>query len=334
MWQYVVKQIFQRIFILFVISFLAFIILGQMADPVEILKTQNPHITQVEINEYKIRQGLNKPPVIRYFYWLKNVVMHGDFGTSRQYYIPNMRLLFQRIPNSIYLNAIIFLVVLIIALPLGVFSAIKQYSTFDYVFTFLAFTGAAIPGFWFGLLLILAFGVFPKPGYRLPFTGMYSDTINYGGKIFSYASAPGFAQFLDRLKHLILPVMTGSIHLAGLTRFTRSAFLEVIRQDYIRTARAKGLPENKVIFTHALRNAMIPMATILIQSIPGLFGGSVILEQIFGWPGIGKLTYEALMANDYTLSMAAIIFFSTLTVLFTLIADISYAFLDPRITYR
>lgn len=334
MWQYIVKQLLQRLLILFIISFLVFITLGQMGDPVDVLKSTNPLITQAQIDEYKKQQGLDKPIVIRYFYWLNNA-LHGDFGISRQYYTPTFELIMQRIPNTVYLQAIILLIIVLISLPLGIFSAVNQYSTFDYIFTFLAFTGAAIPYFWFALVLIIIFGVLPPPGYRLPFTGMFSDTVVVGGKVVPYQAAPLFIKFVDRIKHLVLPVISGSIvSLSGLTRYTRSALLEVIRQDYVRTARAKGLPERRVIYTHALRNAMIPIATILIQSIPGLLAGSVIMEQIFGWPGMGKLTYDAIMNNDYTLAMTCIMFFSFLTVIFTLIADISYAFLDPRITYR
>jgi len=335
MWQYIVRQLLQRLLILFIISFLAFIILGQMDDPAQLLKTMNPLITQTEIDAYIKQQGLDKPIVIRYFYWVKNALLYQDFGISRQYYTPTFELLMQRIPNTIYLQAIILLIIVLISLPLGIFSAVKQYSTFDYIFTFLAFTGAAIPAFWFALMLIILFGVLPSPGYRLPFTGMFSDKVVVKGVEMSYEAAPLYAKFVDRVKHLVLPVLSGSIvSLAGLTRYTRSALLEVIRQDYVRTARAKGLPERKVIFSHALRNAMIPIATILIQSIPGLFAGSIIIEQIFGWPGMGKLTFDAVMNNDYTLAMTSIMFLSFLTVIFTLIADISYAFLDPRITYR
>lgn len=335
MWQYIVRQLLQRLLILFIISFLAFIILGQMGDPVQLLKTVNPLITQEEIDDYIKQQGLDKPIVVRYFYWLKNALLYQDFGISRQYYTPTFQLLMERIPNTVYLQTIIFIIIILIALPIGIFSAVKQYSTFDYVFTFLAFVGHSIPYFWFALVLIILFGVLPPPHLRLPFTGMFSDKVIVNGEVMSYEAAPLFAKFVDRVKHLILPVISGSIvSLAGLTRYSRSALLEVIRQDYIRTARAKGLPENKVIFSHALRNAMIPIATILIQSIPGLLAGSLIMEQIFGWPGMGKLTYDAVMNNDYPLAMTSIMFFSFLTVIFTLIADISYAFLDPRITYR
>jgi len=155
MWQYIVRQLLQRLLILFIISFLAFIILGQMDDPVQLLKTMNPMITQTEINEYIKQQGLDKPIVVRYFYWLKNALLHQDFGISRQYYTPTFELLMQRIPNTIYLQAIVLLIIVLISLPLGIFSAVKQYSTFDYIFTFLAFTGAAIPVFWFALMLII-----------------------------------------------------------------------------------------------------------------------------------------------------------------------------------
>lgn len=334
MWTYIARQLVQRVFLLFLISFIAFTLLGSMGNPVDILKSTNPNITQREIDIYKQRQGLDKHITLRYFYWLRSAAK-GDFGISIQYRRPAAQLLFSRIPNTIYMQAIIMLFIFSVAIPLGIFSAIHQYSKMDYLLTFMAFTGSAMPTFWFALLMILAFGVLPKPGYRLPFTGMYSDSLVVGGRTMPYDQAPLFARFINRIRHLILPVFSVSlISLTGLLRYTRSAMLEVIRQDYVRTARAKGLAERKVIYKHALRNAMIPIATIMIQSIPSLFAGSLIIEQIFGWPGVGKLIYEAVMANDFILAMTAIIFLSSLTVLFTLITDISYAFLDPRITYR
>jgi len=334
MWQYIVKQSFQRLFILIIISFLAFIILTLVGDPVDILKSMNPHITQKQIDVYKHQQGLDKPPLLRYFIWARNV-MKGDFGISRAYKQPVFPLLISRIPNTMYMQAVIMLIIVCLSIPLGIFSATHQYSSFDYVLTFLAFTGNALPVFWFGLLMILAFGVMPAKEFRLPFTGMYSDSVSYNGNVIPYDAAPWFIKLFDRIKHMLLPVLTVSLlSLAHLMRYTRSAMLEVVKQDYIRTARAKGLKERTVIYVHALRNAIIPIATILIQSIPGLFAGSLIIEQLFGWPGVGKMVFEAVMSNDYPLAMMNIMFLSFLTVLFTLITDISYAFLDPRITYR
>ena len=334
MWQYIVKQAFQRLFILIIISFIAFLVLTLVGDPVDILKSMNPHITQKQIDVYKHQQGLDKPPLIRYFIWARNV-MKGDFGISRAYKQPVFPLLISRIPNTMYMQAVILLIIVCLSIPLGIFSATHQYSSFDYVLTFLAFTGNALPTFWFGLLMILAFGVMPAKEFRLPFTGMYSDSVSYNGNVIPYDEAPWFIKLLDRIKHMLLPVLTVSLlSLAGLMRYTRSAMLEVVKQDFIRTARAKGLKERTVIYVHALRNAIIPIATILIQSIPGLFAGSLIIEQLFGWPGVGKMVFEAVMSNDYPLAMMNIMFLSFLTVVFTLITDISYAFLDPRITYR
>ncbi len=330
MWQYVVRQFIQRMFILLIISFLAFISLNAMADPVDIIKSMDPHITQQQIDIYKKQQGLDKPTVVRYFYWLKNA-FHGDFGISRAYKEDVFPLLMDRIPNTMYMQAIVMLIIIFVAIPLGIFSAVHQYSTWDYILTFFAFTGMSLPMFWTGLMMILWLGV----GYGLPFTGMYSDLVSVNGMMIPYAQAPWYIQLGDRMRHLILPVISISlISLAGLMRYTRSALLEVIRQDYVRTARAKGIVEKKVIYSHALRNAMIPIATILIQQIPRLFAGSLIVEQIFGWPGVGKMVFDAVMQKDYNLAMMDLMFLSFLTVTFTLIADVSYAFLDPRITYR
>jgi peptide/nickel transport system permease protein len=331
MWQYVVRQMIQRLFILLVISFLAFVSLNAMSDPIDIIKSMDPHITQQQIDIYKRNHGLDKPTVIRYFYWFKNAAFKGDFGISRAYKEDVFPLVMGRIPNTMYMQAIVLLIIVLVAIPLGIFSAVHQYSTWDYILTFFAFTGVSLPTFWVGLVLILWLGI----GVGLPFTGMYSDFVTYGGQTMPYAMAPWFVKLGDRMMHLILPVLTVSLlSLAGLMRYTRSALLEVIRQDYVRTARAKGVIEKKVIYSHALRNAMIPIATILIQSIPTLFAGSLIVEQIFGWPGVGKMVYDAVLQKDYNLAMMDLMFLSFLTVIFTLIADISYAFLDPRITYR
>lgn len=330
MWQYVVRQMIQRLFILLIISFLAFLSLNMMSDPVDILKSMDPHITQQQIDIYKKQQGLDKPPVIRYFYWLRDA-FHGDFGKSRAYKEDVLPLLMNRIPNTVAMQAIVILLIVFIAIPLGIFSAVHQYSTWDYILTFFAFTGQSLPIFWVALMFILWLGV----GYGLPFTGMYSDLVNVGGQMVPYAQAPWLIRFGDRVLHLILPVLSISIlSMAGLMRYTRSAMLEVIRQDYVRTARAKGLPERKVIYSHAMRNAMIPIATIVIQMIPRLFAGSLIIEQIFGWPGVGKMVYDAVMQKDYNLAMVNLMFMSFLMVIFTLLADVAYAFLDPRITYR
>ncbi len=334
MWIYILKQIIQRIFLLIIISFVAFMLLGSMGDPLDVLVSMNPQITDREIDEYRRQQGLDRPMYIRYFYWARDAVQ-GDFGISISYRRPAAELMFGRIPNTIYMQAIILFFIITVSIPLGIFSAIHQYSKTDYFLTFVAFAGSAMPTFWFALLLILAFGVLPPEGYRLPFTGMYSDNLTVAGRTVAYHEAPLYARFLNRLQHLILPVLSAAlISLTGLIRQTRSAMLEVVRQDYVRTARAKGMPERKIIYKHALRNAMIPIATILIQTVPILFAGSLVIEQLFGWPGVGKLIFDAVMSNDYNLAMASIIFMSSLTVLFTLIADISYAFLDPRITYR
>lgn len=334
MWTYIARQFLQRVLLLFIISFIAYNLFGSMSNPVDMLISMNPNITQREVDMYKQRMGLDKPVPVRYFYWLRDA-LKGDFGRSIQYRRPAVDLLFSRIPNTIYMQAVVLLFIVCTAIPLGIFSAMHQYSKMDYVLTFMVFTGAAMPTFWFALLMILAFGVLPPPGFRLPFTGMYSDTLSVAGRLMPYDQAPLYAKFLNRIRHLILPVLSVSlISLTGLLRYTRSAMLEVVRQDYVRTARAKGLKERKVIYKHALRNAMIPIATILIQSIPGLFAGSLVIEQLFGWPGVGKLVFDAVMASDHNLAMLALIFMSSLTMLFTLITDISYAFLDPRITYR
>ncbi|MDH5174617.1 MAG: ABC transporter permease, partial [Elusimicrobiota bacterium] len=215
------------------------------------------------------------------------------------------------------------LVIFFIALPIGILSAVRQDSFFDKGMTIFVFLGFSVPAFWLALLLMLLFGV--VLGW-LPISGMHSVNFPY---------FPFWGKLWDIIKHLILPVFVSAFGgLAYLSRYSRTSMLEVLRQDYIRTARAKGLPEKKVIYRHALRNALIPIVTLLGLSLPALIGGGFIFETIFAWPGMGRLGYQAIMARDYPVIMGVGVIAALLTLLGNLIADITYAFVDPRIRYR
>jgi len=226
----------------------------------------------------------------------------------------------ERIPITILLSLLEMLVILLVAIPIGILSATRQYSLFDKATTVFVFIGFAIPTFWLALLCMNLFGI--HLGW-LPISGLQSldyARLSLGGKI------------LDRLRHLILPVLVGSFGgLAGFSRYMRSNMLEVIRQDYIRTARAKGLAERTVIYKHALRNALLPVVTILGLSVPSLIGGGVIFETIFAIPGMGQLFYNSVMSRDYPVIMGIRVIGAALTLLGNLLADISYALVDPRI---
>jgi peptide/nickel transport system permease protein len=226
----------------------------------------------------------------------------------------------ERLPITIFINAVSLFLIIILAIPIGVIAARHQNSWFDKITTVIVFLGFAVPHFWLALLLMILFGV--QLGW-LPISGL---------KSLNYEYLPAASQMWDRVSHLILPIfISASGGLAGLSRYMRSNMLEVIRQDYIVTAKAKGLSESVVIFKHALRNALLPVITILGLSIPGLIGGSVIFETIFAIPGMGQLFYASVMARDYPTIMGILVIGAVLTLIGNLIADLSYALADPRI---
>jgi peptide/nickel transport system permease protein len=216
-----------------------------------------------------------------------------------------------------------------VAVPVGIYSALRQYSAADYVATLFTFFGVSIPAFWFGIMMIYLFAVW-HPWTSLPFLGWL--TLPAGG--FSSPGVSGGLAVLDRLRYMVLPTIVLSlVFMAGYTRYTRSSMLEVARQDYVRTARAKGLPESVVILKHALRNTMIPLITIIALSIPGLFAGAPLTETVFGWPGIGQLFVASVLAGDFAVAQGIIMLLAVMVILFNLLADVAYAVLDPRVRY-
>jgi len=280
----------------------------------------NPKITaEARIRLEKI-YGLDKPLHTQYLLWLKRLVVL-DLGNSFSMDgRPVTDKIIERVPITILINALSMFLIILIAIPIGVISASYQDSFFDKFTTVFVFIGFAVPTFWLALLLMILFGV--NLGW-LPISGL---------KSLNYEYLPAFGMLMDRAKHLILPIFVSAFGgLAGLSRYTRSNMLEVIRQDYIMTARSKGLKERVVIFKHALRNALLPVITILGLSVPGLIGGSVIFETIFAIPGMGQLFYMSVMARDYPVIMGILVIGAVLTLMGNLIADISYALADPRI---
>jgi peptide/nickel transport system permease protein len=263
--------------------------------------------------------GLDKPLHIQYLNWLKRIVKF-DFGQSLSGdHRPVWDKIKERLPLTLTLNLISMFLILIISIPIGIFSAVYQNSWFDRLMTVLVFIGFAIPGFWLALLLMLSFGIYWPV---LPISGLTSldfPCLSFWGKL------------MDLAKHLALPVFVFTITgLAGMSRFMRTSMLEVLRQDFMLTARAKGLPERVVIFKHGLKNALLPVITILGLSVPGLIGGSVIIESIFALPGLGQLFYQAVMARDYPLIMGNLVLGAILTLVGNLLADIGYGLADPR----
>lgn len=290
--------------------------------PTDIITDMNQKITAQSKQRLKAIYGLDKPVHIQYFLWLKRFIKL-DFGKSFKDDRPVMQKIAERLPATLLLNFFSIIFIFAIAIPIGVFSAVKKDTVFDKITTVTVFFGFSVPTFWLAILLMIFFGL--HLGW-LPISGLRS--INFDELTF-------FGKFADITKHLILPVFVSAFTgLAGLSRYTKSAMLEVLHQDYIRTARAKGLSEMNVIFKHALRNALIPVVTILGLTIPDLIGGSFIFETIFAWPGMGRLGYEAIMSRDYPVIMAVGTIVAILTLLGNLIADITYAYIDPRIRYR
>lgn len=293
----------------------------------------------------KRQLGLDKPIPFQYVVWLigndwmkvdsngdglpdspgsRRGVLRGDFGYSFRTRQPVLDEINIRLPNTIYLMGITLLVALGFAIPIGVISAIKQYSIFDIAVTTFAFAGQALPDFWLGLILIIIFYVWLKN----PITG--APLLPVGG---IYTIGAPFS-IMDRIVHLILPVTAGAMGwLAWYSRFLRSSMLDVINQDYLRTARAKGLSERRVMFKHALRNALIPLVTLLALDLPYIFGGAVFIEMLFSWPGMGLLYYQAALQRDYPILMAVLIIGGIAIILSNLLADVLYAYLDPRIRY-
>ncbi|PFD97609.1 diguanylate cyclase [Bacillus cereus] len=281
----------------------------------------NPKLTPERAQELRELYGLNKPILERYFHWLGNA-LHGDFGFSLQYQEPVTSLLNKFIWNTFIVAAAALFFTWIIALIVGVVSATKQHSWFDALVTIGVFAAMSFPSFFIGLFLIKVFAV---DLHVLPIGGM----INIG------SNSTGFTYILEVLRHMILPVFILTLLGVGsLTRYFRTGMLEVVRQDYIRTARAKGLKERVVIYKHALKNAILPAITLLAFELPGLFSGAIIIEQIFNWPGIGTIQLEALSFRDYTVLMAFTMFLSCLTIIANFLADIVYAIVDPRIRLK
>ena len=321
--KYIFKRFLLSIPILFGITVITFAIIHITPGGPTILTQQlNVKVSVEAQNRLKTLYGLDKPIHIQYINWLGRLIKL-DFGRSFVDDRSVIKKILERIPATLILNIVSLTVILVIAIPLGVLSATKQYSFLDRFTTVTTFIGFSIPTFWLALLLMLLFGVYLE---ILPISGITSvvfDELSFSGKI------------LDFLKHLILPAFVSSIGgFASISRYTRSNMLEVINQDYIRTARAKGLPENVVIYKHALKNALLPIVTILGLSLPGLISGGFIFETIFAWPGMGRLGYESAMNFDYPVIMGVATIGSILTLLGNIFADITYAVVDPRIRYR
>jgi len=330
MTSYLTRRLLQMVPLVIGISIIIFLILAAApGDPVDLLLFGNPNITAEDVVRLKHLYGLDQPLHIRYVKWVW-AALQGDLGYSRTYKVPVLSLIWDRVGNSLWLQIPAFLIALAVAVPVGITSALRQYSPVDYAATFFTFFGLSIPAFWFGIMMIYVFAVV-HPWTALPALAWLKFP---AGGFSSPGVAAGLATYVDRAHYVVLPALVLSLlFMASYTRYTRSSMLEVIRQDYIRTARAKGISELGVIQRHALRNALIPLVTIVALSIPALFSGAPLTETVFGWPGIGRLLVDAVLAGDFAVAQGVILFLAGLVIVFNLLADISYAVLDPRIRY-
>jgi len=314
--RYLIHRLVEAALVLLLMSFVIYGLIGLMpGDPIDLMASGNPNMTTADVARLKAIYGLDQPLPERYGHWLESA-LRGEFGYSRAYARPVLEVLPPRLANTCLLMGVSFVLALVIALPAGILAALRPRSWLDYGLNLLAFAGISMPSFWLALLLILLFSV--ELGW-LPASGV--QTV-------------GVDSFGDRLTHLVLPVLTLTALTAGsLLRFVRSAMLETLRQDYIRTARAKGLGPLGVVLGHALRNAMIPVVTVLALYFGALFSGALIVETMFAYLGMGKLIYDSIMGNDFNLALVGLLFATLLTLASNLGADLIYAWLDPRISY-
>jgi peptide/nickel transport system permease protein len=323
MLSYITKRLFLMIPLIFGITLITFIVIHLApGSPVEVQTEMSLKVSAQAKENLKKLYGLDKPLHIQYVDWLKRF-MKLDFGKS---FVDGRKVIdkiIERIPITLTINILSLILIFLVAIPVGILSATRQYSLFDKLSTVFVFVGFSTPTFWLALLLMILFGV--NMGI-LPISGIQSIDVSEMGP---------FDRLIDWIKHLIMPVSVSAFGgIAGLSRYSRSSMLEVIRQDYIKTAKAKGLPESVVVFRHAFRNALMPIVTILGLSVPGLIGGGVIFETIFAIPGMGQLFYSSTMSRDYPTIMGILVIGAILTLFGNLIADISYAMVDPRVRVR
>jgi peptide/nickel transport system permease protein len=310
--QYVLRRILIMFPLLLGLSLFVFVLIHMApGDPTVFYLPQDLAVDPAVRLRIMARLGLDQPLHIQYIRWLTSV-LQGDFGFAYGLAEPVMDLILDRLPATVQLQLTALLLASIVAIPIGIISAVRQYSLLDNIVTMFALFGVSMPNFWLALVLILIFGV---NLHLLPVLGSGADK-----------------PLLERLPYFVMPVVAMSFHyMAWYSRFMRSSTLEVIRQDYITTARAKGLKESTVFFRHALKNAMLPMITIIGLSMPRLIGGSIIIESVFAWPGIGRLGYEAVLRRDYPTIMALTMLTATFVMLVNIVVDIAYSFADPRI---
>lgn len=315
---YVAQRLFESLCVLLVMSFIIYFLIGLMqGDPIDAMLASNPGFTAEDATRLRALYGLDQPLSQRYWNWLR-AALTLDFGYSRTHQVPVFDVLLPALGHTLKLMAFAFTLASGLAITLGVFAALNQGRWVETVINFIAFAGISVPSFWFALMLIILFAV--KLGW-LPASGM--ETIG----------AP--ASFFDSLRYMVMPVATLAIAYNGsLTRYTRASMIETLRMDYIRTARAKGLGPRAVVWRHAMRNALIPVVTVMALSFGGLMSGALITETMFAQRGMGKLIFDSIIGNDFNVALVALLFATLVTLMANLAADLLYAWLDPRISLK
>ncbi|MDP2572395.1 ABC transporter permease [Vibrio penaeicida] len=314
MTSFFISRILQMLLVLLLASFAAYNLMGLMpGDPIDLLAQSDPNITSEDIARLKAEQGLDKPVYVRYFVWLGDA-LQGDLGYSRMFSQPAIDVLWDAMKNTLVLVGSGTLLSIFIALPIGIICAVKQNKATDYIISGLTYVFLSTPAAWLALMLIMIFSVvfpiFPAGG-----TG----------------EADG-VEGLDKLEYMILPILSLTLlSIASISRFMRSSMLEVFRQDFVRTAKAKGASSTRVLFKHCIKNGMLPMITVLAMDVAALMSGAVLTETIFSWPGIGKLTVDSINGSDYNVAMLCFMVATTAILIMNFIADILYSKVDPRI---
>lgn len=321
---YILRRILQAIPIMLLLSIFLFGIVRLMPGGPLAQAERNPNVTPEQLALLRARLGLDQPLPIQYVKWIKAFIFEGDWGYSIKFRRPVADMIAERVPATLLLFGVGFVIMLLFAIPIGVYSAIKPYSFFDNLITTFSFAGQSVPVYWLGLILIVIFYLNVQSpfgeGPLFPSGGMY--TVGKEGRL------------PDLIWHLVLPIAAMTFSwIAWYSRFLRSSMRDTLNEDYIRTARAKGLPLRTVHFRHALRNALLPLVTLIALDLPTVFGGAVFIETIFSWPGMGRLFWDAAKGRDYPILLAVMMIYAALTLLFNLIADVVYGFLDPRIRY-
>lgn len=317
MLRYFGKRLLEIVPLIFVVSLICFALMQATPGGPTAMLSQNPMVKPDDLARIRANFGIDEPVIVQYFMWLKRVVLYGDFGNSYVTGEPVSEMIRQRMPATLELMGSAFLLAFLFGISGGIFAALKRYTKLDSIITLFALVGISIPIFWMGLMSMMLFTVKFR---MLPSAGMFSL-----GEPFS---------IIDHLRHLLMPSLVLSLlFVASWSRYMRASLSEVLQMNYIDVARAKGASNGSVIFKHAIRNAAIPVLTVIALNLPALFTGSIITETIFAWPGMGRLFYDGLLRQDYTRLMGIIFIASILIAFLNLIADTIYGILDPRIRY-